>query len=86
MLEFLWPGSSKASRSGDDVQQGPAPPDNEGVPEQAAVLATDSPPGDYVMHGVFSRRPLSRDEVREALLHHTGDAVDVTRHFTVSPP
>jgi hypothetical protein len=38
-----------------------------GLLQEAIEIGDDHPPGEYVVHGLFSATPLSRDEVREAL-------------------
>ncbi len=38
-----------------------------GLLDEAISIDSEGPAGEYVIHGLFSARPLSRDEVREAI-------------------
>jgi hypothetical protein len=57
-----------------------------GVLGQVAVVPADSVAGEYVLHGVFSRVPLGKDEIREALSTGRPDATALERRIRVLVP
>jgi hypothetical protein len=57
-----------------------------GTPREASVIPGDSTAGEYVLRGVFSRAPLEKDAVREALIGRRSDCVAAESRIRVLVP
>jgi hypothetical protein len=57
-----------------------------GTPREVAVIPGDSTAGEYVLRGVFSRAPLEKDAVREALIDRRSDCVAAESRIRVLVP
>jgi hypothetical protein len=54
-----------------------------GVLDSGILLGPEHPPGRYTVVGLFSPRPLSRDEVRETVAAPADDVIAVSRELVI---